>query len=234
MNQQAAGTDKADDHTITEFLKENPDFLIRNPELLEILEVPHDCVGASSLIERQVRLLRAENHKLERRLQQLMQVARENDRLSGRVHRLALALLQPTGARDLLDQVQLCLRDEFNAESAVMRISTDRPVADQAEMVPDDDGDFSLFEDFLSAGRPLCGRLPGAQRDYLFGGQSDYIASAALIPLQGDNWRGLLAVGSTERERFQPGMGTLFLDRMGDLISTAISRCLDRESAGAN
>ena len=35
---------------------------------------------------------------------------------------------------------------------------------------------------------------------------------------------GLLALGSAERERFHPGMSTEFLERMGELISDALSR----------
>jgi uncharacterized protein YigA (DUF484 family) len=35
---------------------------------------------------------------------------------------------------------------------------------------------------------------------------------------------GLLALGSTERDRFHPGMSTEFLARMADLIADAVAR----------
>jgi uncharacterized protein YigA (DUF484 family) len=35
---------------------------------------------------------------------------------------------------------------------------------------------------------------------------------------------GLLALGSTARDRFHPGMSTEFLGRMADLIADAVAR----------
>ena len=48
------------------------------------------------------------------------------------------------------------------------------------------------------------------------------VASAALIPLGGGEWRGLLVVGSVNPGRFHPGVGTLFLERIGELVSQAL------------
>jgi len=43
-----------------------------------------------------------------------------------------------------------------------------------------------------------------------------------LIPLGGHRWRGLLVVGSADAGRFHPGVGTLFLERIGELVSQAL------------
>jgi hypothetical protein len=51
--------------------------------------------------------------------------------------------------------------------------------------------------------------------------------SLALIPLgQGEAHIGLLILGSEEIQRFYPEMGTLFLERIGELVSAAAQRTL--------
>lgn len=45
--------------------------------------------------------------------------------------------------------------------------------------------------------------------------------STALLPLPGI---GLIAVGSSDANRFYPGMGTLFLRMMGESLGVALQR----------
>ena len=86
--------DKASlEQVVADYLRENSNFLIEHPEILELVEVSHDSGTASSLIERQVQQLRASNEDLSRRLNRLVQVASENERLMSRLHRLTLDLL---------------------------------------------------------------------------------------------------------------------------------------------
>ena len=62
------------------------------------------------------------------------------------------------------------------------------------------------------------------QREFLFGQDANDIGSVALVPLgEKTSPLGVLALGSTDRDRFHPGMSTEFLARMADLISDAVS-----------
>jgi uncharacterized protein YigA (DUF484 family) len=47
------------------------------------------------------------------------------------------------------------------------------------------------------------------------------VQSTALLPLAG---RGMLAIGSTDPNRFYPGMGTLFLRLMSEALVAALGR----------
>lgn len=55
----------------------------------------------------------------------------------------------------------------------------------------------------------------------LYGAQASDVQSTALLPLPGI---GLIAVGSSDANRFYPGMGTLFLRMMGESLSVALQR----------
>ena len=67
-----------DDLTVVDYLKQNPAFLIQNNELLEVLEVQQGVTGATSLLERQISVLRGKNKHLEDQLDNLIVAARSN------------------------------------------------------------------------------------------------------------------------------------------------------------
>ena len=78
----------------------------------------------------------------------------------------------------------------------------------------------------LKAPRPLCGRLTREQLHFLFGDSAVAIGSTALVPLFDGRLLGLLAIGSYWPERFQPGMGTVFLRQLGAVAGRALQRYL--------
>ena len=73
---------------IIDYLRAHPDFFERHPEALAAIDIPHPTGDAVSLIERQVRTLRAQSNNYRGQLESLVSVARENDGLAKRLHRL--------------------------------------------------------------------------------------------------------------------------------------------------
>ncbi|UCH49513.1 MAG: DUF484 family protein, partial [Betaproteobacteria bacterium] len=53
------------------------------------------------------------------------------------------------------------------------------------------------------------------------------LQSFAYIKLAGEKLDGLMVLASEDAERFYPEMGTLYLQRLGDITSAAIARHLD-------
>jgi uncharacterized protein YigA (DUF484 family) len=102
----------------------------------------------------------------------------------------------------------------------IMGIAADRFVS----CVESKDPGLTGFESLFSSGKPRCGQVRDSQRDFLFGADSAGISSVALVPLGGKEAFGLLALGSPDRDRFNPGMSTEFLARLGELIGDALSR----------
>ena len=77
---------------IAAYIIAHPDFFNRHPDALAAIDIPHPTGDAVSLIERQVRTLRDQTADYRRQLEDLIGVARENDALAKRLHRLTLAL----------------------------------------------------------------------------------------------------------------------------------------------
>ena len=205
------------------WLREHPAFFAGHLDLLESLRIPHPCRPAVSLLEYQNHLLRERNQRLHDKLLELVEIARDNDRLAERVQRLALGLLDARGGLDeLLHGVKAILRDEFKADCVTLYLAVPSTVGLNAlgELLRPDV--LGLFETVFQAGLPQCGRLTTEQAEALFGESAHQAVSAALIPLDGTVWRGLLAVGSGNADRFHPKVGTLFLERIGQLVSQAV------------
>ena len=97
---QARGVkqDGLNDASVAEYLQAYPDFFERNSPLLAKLRLPHlrDMGATVSLVERQVEVLRERNQSLERKLEELVDVARANDALADRIHRLSQRLIRAT------------------------------------------------------------------------------------------------------------------------------------------
>ncbi len=232
-----------DEAAVAELLRATPDFFQRHPEVLAELELNHDCHGAASLIERQVETLRQQNRKLRGQLEKLVRIARDNDRLSERMHRLTLALMDAGSLNELYMALDESLRGEFQIDAMTVRLFTDASLVEldpdceliKTIMVPMSDPRLADFKAILSHEKPTCGRLKPEQIDYLFGPGSE-IASTAVIPLGGQScttvdcpFLGVLVIGSRDPRRFQPNMGTLFLSNLGDIVSRTIKRHLVAE-----
>jgi uncharacterized protein YigA (DUF484 family) len=214
---------------IAEYLQHHPDFFERHAALLVRLQIPHSR-GAStiSLVERQVSVLREKNEKLDTRLQELIAVARANDALVGKIHKLSCHLIRARTAAELIDALEASLREDFGASEWLMLLAPsaqsgfDQITSRHLRIVNPTASELKMFETLFDSGKPRCGQIRDSQRDFLFGAGTTEIGSAALVPLGPQASSGLLAIGSPDTERFHPTMSTEFLARIGELVSEAV------------
>jgi uncharacterized protein YigA (DUF484 family) len=224
--------DTINDNSVAEYLQTYPDFFERNSSLLAKLRLPHvrDAGATVSLVERQVEVLRERNQALERKLKELVDVARANDALADRIHRLSQRLIRAHALPEAIDAVETSLREDFEARNSVLVLFLD--AARPLEVPPSRflrtanlaDAEIKTFESLLQSGKPRCGQIRDTQRDYLFGKESVEIGSVALTPLGPKGALGILAIGASDAERFHPGMSTEFLLRIGELVTYALTR----------
>jgi uncharacterized protein YigA (DUF484 family) len=214
------------DLELISLLRETPDILQRHPELLTVLEVPHESGKAVSLIERQVAVLREQNQSQDNRLRELMDVARDNERLAQSRHRLALNLLSARDLSDVVSTVLDVLSNELAADYAVIKLFTSdkQRVENSAGLFVDgQDEDLSAFKTMLEHKNTVCGRSSVEQKKYLFGSEAHNVASAAIIPLVSGANLGLIGLGAVKSERFNTSMGVDFLSQIGELVSAAVA-----------
>jgi uncharacterized protein YigA (DUF484 family) len=202
---------------IASYLVAHPDYFQRHPDALAAIDIPHPTGDAVSLIERQVRTLRDQASNYRRQLENLLSVARENDALAKRLHRLTLALIETHSFDEVLNTLQDELREQFKADAVEMKLFA----SEQLEAHAHEAGP-ALFRDFLKRARPNCGQLDKAKLEYLFGPQAGETGSAALIPLTAPPLAGVLAIGSRDPQRFHEGKSVDFLQRLAEVVSAKL------------
>ncbi|NIP73723.1 MAG: DUF484 family protein [Gammaproteobacteria bacterium] len=224
-----------DERSVATYLRRHPEFFHNHPSVAAQLQIPHHCGSAVSLIEYQVNMLREQNQQMKHKLKELVQVGRENDRLGERMLQLTLALLDATSLDGLLTALDDILHHDFKADAVAVRLfDPDGALGGRwpDKVMDPKDPELIMFQGFFRANRPLCGHLKAEQLELLFGAAAEGVGSAALIGLGEYAELGMLAIGSREPNRFHPGMGTLFLSRMGTLIGCALGRYLTPRDDG--
>ncbi|MDX1461052.1 MAG: DUF484 family protein [Xanthomonadales bacterium] len=204
---------------VAKFLRKDPEFLVRNPEILESVSLPHESGEAVSLIEKQVSHLRKQNRSLSRRLDQLVRIAGENEKLMYRVHELTVELMTIESLGQFFDRLCEALKAEFSADILNLSLfdrSIDCDKDTPVYMIRRDDPELQQWQPQLEKGLSVCGRFDREKLDFLFRSRAQWVQSTVFVPLGSD---GLMAIGSPDPARFYPGMGTLFLDLIGKVIT---------------
>jgi uncharacterized protein YigA (DUF484 family) len=205
---------------VADYLGDNPEFFERHLGLLRDLKIPHPTDDrAVSLMERQVLTLRDQVERYRGQLEDLIEVARENERLNRRLHELTLALIETGTLDEVLNTLQDELRAQFDADAVELRLFS---ASDLDQAVNEGEPGPDMFRDFMEQGKPKCGELQQEQLAYLFGSQANETGSVALVPITGERTLGILAIGSRDASRFHSGKGTEFLRRLGDVVGRTL------------
>jgi len=214
--------------TVAEYLLSHPKFFNEHPHVLTEVDLAHDSGTASSLIERQVCVLRRQNHKTRVELHDATENARLNEQLSDKIHRLCLRLLIANTLSVSLSKIIDSLNNDFDIQWVNIRLLQDRighapnNLANFVIVTNSDDDEISSHFEKLECGEIVCGQLNSDQIHKFFG-QHDAIASAALLPLQSTSSEaktfGVIGLGCAREDRFRRDLGTVFLTKLAELIS---------------
>lgn len=209
---------------VAAFLHTHPDFFAGHPELLSQLSVPHPTGGqAISLTERQLHTLREKLASVQDKLAELVSFGEENDAISEKVHRLTLSLLVAESFEAATGSLYLHLLEDFSVPHVKLRI-WNSILKRQSEEFVEVSEDLRFYA--VDMQRPYCGPIhPHGEVLAWFGEAAAHLRSLAIIPLRRDaQIFGLLVLGSEDPQRFFPDMGTLYVERIGDLVSAALLR----------
>jgi len=210
---------------VADYLREHPEFFVHRVELLRDIVIPHDAGGAVSLIERQVSVLRSQNHELRAKIRDMIEIARANEHLSGRILTLAETFLDAPDLETVFGTVYAQAREEFDADAVSIRLFMDAvPGTDthRQEFAGKAAAERKLFTALTGNHQPICGRLKQQQLEWLFPEAAGEVKSAVMLPLYGPDWDGVLAIGSSDQKRFHAGMATDLLSHLSAMLSLTI------------
>ena len=207
-----------DSETVAAYLRLHPEFFIDHDELIPELRIPHQRGDTVSLVERQVKLLRERNIEMRHRLSQLMDVARDNDRLFDKTRRLVLDLLDASSLEEVVSCVEDSLRREFQVPFVSLILFSDTPLpvgrsVSSAEA-------HQAIGGLLAGGKTICGVLREHELNFLFGNEDGaQVGSAAVVSISHQGLHGVLAIGSADPQHYKSSLGTLFLGYIAEVLA---------------
>ncbi|WP_165672360.1 DUF484 family protein [Metapseudomonas otitidis] len=212
-----------DSESVAAYLRQHPEFFVDHEELIPELRIPHQPGEAVSLVERQVKLLRERNIEMRHRLSQLMDVARDNDRLFDKTRRLVLDLLDANTLEEVVGAIEDSLRHEFQVPFVSLILFSDStlPVGRSVSSAEA----HQAIGGLLVAGKTICGVLRAHELEFLFGAEEGAkVGSAAVVSLNHQGQHGLLAIGSPDPQHYKSSLGTLFLSYIAEVLARVLPR----------
>ncbi len=209
---------------VARYLHDHPEFFDQYADLLSLVTIPDPHTGrAISITEKQLFTLREKVRSLEAKMAELIGFGEENDGISEKVHSLGVALISALGIPAVTRALYSYLGGAFAVPHVALRVwDVGQGVGPEFDPVTDAAKAFGS-----SLAVPYCG-LSGKHESLAWFSAAAGLRSLAQVPLRQPNGAcfGLLVMGSEDQHRFYPELGTLYLERIGEMASAALLRVM--------
>ncbi|MFB6327989.1 hypothetical protein HA42_10585 [Pantoea deleyi] len=230
IEEQADSSVLLDDQAVSDYLRQNPEFFIRNAREVEQMTVPHPVRGSVSLVEWHMARQRNHIQRLEEEITLLMEQASANHELFDRLLSLESHLAAADSLQDMLNRLHRWAR-ELGLAGANVRLFSDKWLLG----APSDFFQLSLSR---QAFEPLRIQRFGNQHHYLgsINGpelllllpQAKAIGSVAMSLMGEEGDLGVLVFSSRDSQHYQSGMGTLLLQHLSQMMPGLLARWVER------
>ncbi|MEC8489308.1 MAG: DUF484 family protein [Pseudomonadota bacterium] len=192
------------------FLLQNPEFFAEHSDLLEKIKLPHEQKGSVSLVEIQSDQLRKKVRQLNFKLNQLVSIAKQNEKIYRVYTHLNVQLLRCESVAEVQFTLEDVLQERLQLSSAVIK-SFKGPHA-----IPELQQRLFTEKRFKNTNF-FFGRLSQHERQLLFG---ESPAESVALMLLGDNRElGILGISSSDASHFTPDMDTLLLQQLQQVLN---------------
>tara|TARA_R100001510_G_scaffold5752_1_gene4564 strand:+ start:6177 stop:6872 length:696 start_codon:yes stop_codon:yes gene_type:complete len=192
------------------FLLQNPEFFAEHSDLLEKIKLPHEQKGSISLVEIQSDQLRKKVTQLNFKLNQLVSIAKQNEKIYRVYTDLNVQLLRCESVAEVQFTLEDVLQERLQLSSAVIK-SFKGPHA-----IPELQQRLFTEKRFKNTNF-FFGRLSQHERQLLFG---ESPAESVALMLLGDNRElGILGISSSDASHFTPDMDTLLLQQLQQVLN---------------
>ena len=213
---------------IADFLKANPDFLIKNPGILAFVKLPEQTSGnVTSLQDRQLQTMRDKVKALEHKIVEMTRAAVENQSIIENLQIIQRHLLSAKNPADLPDLIIQLIRKHFNVPCVALQmwsLATDAVPSGVNHLASKTDQ-----EKIAQMAAVYCGFAENAPVLSIFSSEEIQPRSMVLIPLRvgiSPDVFGCLGLGSPDKDRFTPNLEVDFLNTLSETACAALSRLL--------
>jgi uncharacterized protein YigA (DUF484 family) len=224
-----AQSEKLSEQDIVSYLEQNPDFLQRYPQLVQVLQTPtqHDGNRVVDFQQFMVQKLQQDRQRSDARQQALVESARNNMTVQARMQAAVLRLLEARSLEELIEMLtsELTLMLDVDVISVVMEAATDDEV-------------LGLQAGVRIVAPGLVDRMLGDRETMLqaqcrgdvalYGPAAKLVQSQALLRMHisRETPEGLLAFASRTPGAYVEGQGTELVAFLTDVVERLIRRFL--------
>lgn len=218
----------AEDMSVCDYLRRNPDFFIRNATQVEQMQVPHPVRGTVSLVEWHMARQRHHIEQLEEEITLLMEQATANQHLFSQLISLQSHLAAADSLEEMLSRLHRWARD-LGLAGASIRLFNDRWFLGAPS-------GFTRIGLSARAFEPVRIQRFGRQQHYLgsLNGpelllllpEAKAIGSVAMSLLADDC--GVVIFSSRDKHHYYPGMGTELLQYLAAMLPDLLARWVER------
>lgn len=223
------------DKECIEYLKKNSDLFVRHPDLLDDMELPHGSSTVPSLLNKRMQMLEEKNKKLKAEVARYIEIAQVNEKLSFNIYQLGndLIRLLLRNKELTIHQCIKAIKKQFTDLHINILVYGDEPTDVASNKIKIGEQRIAGIARHVFNERQFsCGPFNAAERAALLGTDAARFRSMLVAGLGGYRKTqpyGLLILASNDEKRFAPGLGTMFLVQLGELVETALG--VDRDSA---
>lgn len=211
---------------VAEFLRKNPDFLSRHPELLAFLAAPDRELGdgVSDMQVAMIRQLRSEVARLNARQDEIILTSRANLSTQGRVHECVLAVLAAKSLEQAIQTVTTDFAVMLDLDVVTLCVETEADAAIPVNMPGLRMLSPGAVDAAVGEGRNVMLHEDMAGDPEIFGAAAALVRSAAFIRLKISDATppALISFGARRSGKFHAEQGTELLQFLGRVAE----RCL--------
>jgi uncharacterized protein YigA (DUF484 family) len=193
---------------VANYLREHPQFLVENRELLLDIQVLLSTAGVVSLTQIQSEQYREKIKQLKTQLESLVGNARKNEDIYKAYAQLNIDVAQTTDFESLMQALSKGLVKVLGLEKLQLVLLNSELMP--SNIVLSEIQQHSIFDKKLAKTNFYLGRLGKLEREALF--PDARAESVALVKLGENKAFGLLAIASKDPLHFTPEMDTMLID----------------------
>ncbi len=196
---------------VIDYLKKHPSFFKEHEDLM--VELGLEFAQNTPFYARQLKVLKDRESQQQSKIDLIIDSAKNNQRLTSDLLALAIRLLgERQNGVDPRAAVVALVKRQFNLRGVVVLLDNQDAHARHPQ--------YDQVRQRVVHKSSVCDdRVSSTLRAALYGPKYQAIKSCAFVPLvYAEKINGLMVLGADRAERFQPGVGVMFLDQLGLLL----------------
>lgn len=218
---------------VIEFLSSHPDFFVKNPQLLEQIQVANSSGNMTSLSNHQINALKDQNIQLKQKLADLIQLASDNERLMTTIFEVALNVGQYSNLSNVMKCFLHYVKKLLSPDWISVMLPADPSLNSIHQVIQIDESQAIpiAFEEFIHNDKAVCGRLPKQMVELLLSESATDVGSGILLPIGKQADKGMIFFASKDESRFHPDMSTDLLMRLAQILDSKLKTSLNYQFA---